>query len=157
MYKRILLSVALQRYFDYTPHALCARDLTLCLARNGEELLIISAIADIPLIAEDRPVSEKLDKFCVPFRESGIGFDKKVLKGDPKKIIIEEAKKFRPDLIIIGSHSKRGPLEISLGGTASSIIKKAPCQVVTVSPDREQAKRTKELIIPEYPFIFPYF
>ena len=49
------------------------------------------------------------------------------------------------DLIIIGSHSKRGPLDVGLGSTASALNHDLPATVLMVRPMAEEQERVKEL------------
>ena len=54
--------------------------------------------------------------------------------GNPRETIVQVARDIEADVLIIGSHSKRGILDIALGGTAQSVSRRAPCAVVLVSP-----------------------
>ena len=54
--------------------------------------------------------------------------------GNPRAVIVETARSVMADLLIIGSHSKRGILDIALGGTARHITHAAPCTVLMVAP-----------------------
>jgi nucleotide-binding universal stress UspA family protein len=54
--------------------------------------------------------------------------------GNPRELIVETARQVSADLLIMGSHSKRGIFDIALGGTAQRVSRHAPCQVVLVSP-----------------------
>ncbi len=54
--------------------------------------------------------------------------------GNPRETIVQVARDIEADVLIIGSHSKRGILDIALGGTAQSVSRRAPCTVVLVSP-----------------------
>ena len=55
-------------------------------------------------------------------------------RSNPREVIVEAARSVMADLLIIGSHSKRGIIDISLGGTARHITQAAPCTVLMVSP-----------------------
>jgi nucleotide-binding universal stress UspA family protein len=57
--------------------------------------------------------------------------------GNPRDVIPEVATTLKADLLILGSHSKRGVLDIVLGGTAQQVSKSAPCTVVLVSPKKD--------------------
>jgi nucleotide-binding universal stress UspA family protein len=43
------------------------------------------------------------------------------------------ATSLKADLLILGSHSKRGLLDILLGGAAQQVSRVAPCTVILVS------------------------
>ena len=58
--------------------------------------------------------------------------------GNPRDVIPEVATTLKADLLILGSHSKRGVLDIVLGGTAQQVSKAAPCTVVLVSPQKDE-------------------
>jgi nucleotide-binding universal stress UspA family protein len=58
--------------------------------------------------------------------------------GDPREVIVQVAISLQADLLILGSHSKRGLLDIVLGGTAQQVSKSVPCLVVLVSPKKEE-------------------
>ena len=59
-------------------------------------------------------------------------------------------------LLIIGSHSKRGPWDVGLGSTSTDLVNESPCPLLMVWPTRQEAERAQELMIPGYPFVFPY-
>ena len=54
--------------------------------------------------------------------------------GNAREVIVEMARSVMADLLIIGSHSKRGIIDIALGGTARHLTSRAPCTVLMVSP-----------------------
>ena len=60
------------------------------------------------------------------------------------------------DLLIIGSHSKRGPLDVGLGSTASALLRDLETTVMMVRPTEAERRRAQELAIPRYPWVFPY-
>ena len=58
-------------------------------------------------------------------------------------IIIREAKKWKADLIVMGTHGRRGINRMVLGSDAETVLRTAPVPVLMVrSPDRK--KRTKK-------------
>ncbi len=65
--------------------------------------------------------------------ELGIDSSKDVhlVVGSPKSTIISHAKEHDIDLIVVGSHGRRG-LERLLGSVAAGIVHAAPCDVITV-------------------------
>jgi nucleotide-binding universal stress UspA family protein len=54
-----------------------------------------------------------------------------VLEGDPKKAIVEEARRWDADLILLGSHG-RGAAKLLLGSTAEAVAGSASCSVEIV-------------------------
>ena len=52
--------------------------------------------------------------------------------GEPYEFIVQEAKDREIDLIVMGSHGRRGIERILLGSTAQNVIGNAPCPVIVV-------------------------
>ena len=63
-----------------------------------------------------------------------------VLSGNPKDVILEEAKNWNADLIVVGSHGRRGFKRFLLGSVSEAVAMNAHCSVVVV---RDSARRTK--------------
>ena len=54
--------------------------------------------------------------------------------GDPQKTIVDQAISNRADLIVMGSHGRRGFKRLLLGSVAEAVLHEAPCPVLTVPP-----------------------
>jgi nucleotide-binding universal stress UspA family protein len=154
MYRNILLAAALQNWEHYSTHALAARDVAATLARHAERLHVLTVYAHeatrIPagVPAEmaaklreqqtagvDRAVAEQMDDYVAPLLGQGLPVAKILRLGSsPRHLIMEVAQEIDADLLVIGSHSKRGLLDIALGGTARHLSEHAPCPVVMVTP-----------------------
>ncbi len=155
--KKILLAVALQRYLDFTPHALTAREVAMALASfYGATVHALTVEVSLPRLLTGETTEEKLLRFIQPLKEARITVMPEILEGSPRKFIPQHAREVRADLIVIGSHSKRSAIDITLGGTAAAVVANAPCRVILAAPPAEELSRTKELIIPEVPWILPY-
>jgi nucleotide-binding universal stress UspA family protein len=59
--------------------------------------------------------------------------------GDASTTIVREALTTRADLIVIGTHGRRGFKRLLLGSVAETVLHEAPCPVLTVSPHTEAA------------------
>jgi nucleotide-binding universal stress UspA family protein len=61
--------------------------------------------------------------------------------GDPREIIVATARKLSADLIVMGTHGRRGFKRFILGSVAESVLRTAPCPVLAVRPPepKEQA------------------
>jgi len=52
--------------------------------------------------------------------------------GSPKELIIQKAQEIEADLIVIGSHSRRGIGYLLLGSTADGVVQTSNCDVYVV-------------------------
>lgn len=55
-----------------------------------------------------------------------------VLSGNAKKVILEEARKWDADVIVVGSHGRRGVKRLLLGSVSEAVAMNAHCSVVVV-------------------------
>jgi nucleotide-binding universal stress UspA family protein len=62
----------------------------------------------------------------------GLSIETRVREGDPRREIVEEAKDWGADLIIVGSHGRTGILRRLLGSVAEHVVRHAPCSVEVV-------------------------
>jgi universal stress protein A len=53
-------------------------------------------------------------------------------EGEAAAVILEQAAKLKVDLIIMGTHGRRGATRFFLGSVAEAVIRRAPCPVLTV-------------------------
>ncbi len=59
-----------------------------------------------------------------------------VVEGRPKETIVREAEDWSADLILIGSHNKRGIGKFLLGSVAASVVTDSPCNVVLLAKSK---------------------
>jgi nucleotide-binding universal stress UspA family protein len=52
-----------------------------------------------------------------------------VREGDPRLAIVDEAAKWRADLVLLGSHGRTGLKRLLLGSVAEYVVRHAPCSV----------------------------
>ena len=164
MYTTILLAAALQDWERYSTHALAARDVAATLAKGAAQQLHVLSVYDYPpvdtadlppdlairhredlLRRTDMLMVDKLDAYVASLRAEGVEVSPILRVGNPREVIVEVATSLKADLLILGSHSQRGLLDIVLGGTAQQVSKAAPCLVVLVSPQPEASSREPSL------------
>ena len=156
-YRRIVAAVALQRYLDFTPIALRIRDLAALLARScGASLTILSVDAPVELLPGVETTRDKLERLCEPLRAAGTEVTAVLREGRPSKVIAEVVAELGADLLVMGTHSKRGPIDVGLGSTASAIDRELAATVLLVRPGPAEQEAARELMIPRYPRVFPY-
>ena len=156
-YTKICVAAALQRYLDITPIAARIRDLAGVLAAaRSIPVSVLSVEAPVELLPDVESLEEKIERYAEPLRVEGIETEATIRKGKPSREIIAHMEEIGADLLIIGSHSKRGPLDVGLGSTAAALLRDLETTVITVRPTEAEQERATELMIPRYPVVFPY-
>lgn len=78
-------------------------------------------------------ITKMLKEQVAMCKKNGVESDYEVLEGDPVNGILVFSKKFRPDLIIIGSHGLSGLSKIkALGSVSRNVSELAKCPVMIV-------------------------
>lgn len=79
--------------------------------------------------------------------EHGVAADAEIRTGTPYAEILDEADRFKADLIVMGTHGRTGLAHALLGSVAERVVRLARCPVLTVRSTpaggaaREAAKR----------------
>ena len=63
---------------------------------------------------------------------AGFAVKTKVVEADPRTAILDISEESRPDLIVLGSHGRRGLQRFLLGSVAESVARHARCSVLIV-------------------------
>jgi nucleotide-binding universal stress UspA family protein len=63
----------------------------------------------------------------------------RIVVGRPHDVLVEIANDVEADLIVVGTHGRRGVKRVLLGSVAEQVVRTAPCSVLTVRPDRATA------------------
>jgi nucleotide-binding universal stress UspA family protein len=72
-----------------------------------------------------------------------------VTDGDPADAILMEAGDWHPDVIVAGSHQRRGLERLLLGSVSGPLTRRAPCAVQIVPLQDEAAERTATAPVPK--------
>jgi nucleotide-binding universal stress UspA family protein len=75
---------------------------------------------------------QSLDKL-VAARKATTSFGEVLIKtGDPRDLILQTAEALAADLIVMGTHGRRGVSRLLLGSVTEAIVRRAPCPVLTI-------------------------
>jgi universal stress protein A len=77
-------------------------------------------------------VERRLQALVEYARKEGVEARALILTGFADEAIIEAARQQRADLIVMGTHGRRGAARLFLGSVAARVISTAPCPVMTV-------------------------
>ena len=142
MFQRILVAT------DFSPASTPAFEQSVKMAKRDGALLLIAHAYQEPGLVElshaparvyeewDQKLREGVERKLRPLaeyaRKEGVEAEGLVLTGFADEAIIEAAKQRRADLIVMGTHGRRGAARLFLGSVASRVISTAPCPVMTV-------------------------
>jgi nucleotide-binding universal stress UspA family protein len=73
-----------------------------------------------------------LSRIAQDLEARGLHTEQSLHEGDPRAEIVEEAKRWPADLIVVGSHGYTGLKRWLLGSVAQSVVSHAPCSVEVV-------------------------
>jgi len=80
----------------------------------------------------EKSAEKELGRFGLEESRALKGAERIVLKGVPHTEIVKFAKDNTIDLIIIGTHGRKGMGRILFGSTAAQVVRYAPCPVLAV-------------------------
>ena len=64
----------------------------------------------------------------------GVAWEPSVRRGDARDAIVREARRWKADLVIMGTHGRSGISRALLGSVAESLMRSAPCDVLIARP-----------------------
>jgi nucleotide-binding universal stress UspA family protein len=82
---------------------------------------------------------DRLQTIAAGIVPAGVQFSCKVLAGEPAPTIVRAASEEHADLIVMGTHGRRGVRRLLLGSVAESVVRTAFCPVVTIGHQVEAA------------------
>ena len=90
-------------------------------------------------VNESKAAAEKsLGRVLDPKWSAGRTVIQSVVEGSPKVEIIRYARKQNIDLIVLATHGRTGLPHVIMGSVAETVVRTAPCPVLTVRPDGHQ-------------------
>ena len=72
--------------------------------------------------------------------QSGLRTEVVERRGTPATTIVDEARDWGADLILVGSHGRTGLKRVLMGSVAERVVSRAPCSVEVVRRHEEQAR-----------------
>jgi len=106
---------------------------------DGSEFRIVTV--EEPWLIGPTNVISDLNRAEQVLASAGLKATSAVLSGNPREVILEEAKKWNADLIVVGSHGRRGFKRFLLGSVSEAIAMNAHCSVVVVRSPAKTSKR----------------
>jgi nucleotide-binding universal stress UspA family protein len=63
---------------------------------------------------------------------AGLTAEARAPQGDPRSVLLEEARNAHADLLVVGSHGRAGLERLVMGSVAAHVVVHAPCSVLVV-------------------------
>jgi len=128
---------------DFSDQSRGAFQLATALARDYGAHLILLHVARVPTAIygygegmvpmphedADQELEEELHRLEVP---EGIWVTHRLEEGDPVTEVLAVADEMHADLIVMGTHGRRGLSRLLMGSVAELVMRKATCPVLTV-------------------------
>ena len=143
-FRKILCAV------DFDQNSLLALRLAAELARENKGSLEIVHVLGLPPGPEvslpfgkmESTAKTRLERLARQKVGKTVQYRIHVMMGDPGVEILQMAKRLRSDLIVMATHGRKGLRHLVLGSVAESVIREAPCPVLTLRP--KAARKSEE-------------
>jgi nucleotide-binding universal stress UspA family protein len=87
--------------------------------------------------AERKHAQRLVERAVGRLRAKGLKANGAAEDGDPKSKILENAKEWRAELIVLGSHGRKGLNRFLMGSVSETVVRHAPCSVEIVRIPRK--------------------
>jgi len=87
-------------------------------------------------LEEGSKIESRLKDLVRDYQSQGMKTLYHLREGFPSDLILEEARKNLSDLIVMGTHGRRGFSRLASGSVAESILRHSPCPVLTVKSQK---------------------
>jgi nucleotide-binding universal stress UspA family protein len=81
---------------------------------------------------------ESMEKVAAPWKGKGVAIETLFLKGDPASEIIKAASANECDLIVMGTHGRKGIARVLIGSVTEQVIRSSSIPVLAVRVRREE-------------------
>jgi nucleotide-binding universal stress UspA family protein len=85
--------------------------------------------AEQEMIKEAEELTSRVER---ELRQAGLATEAQVVLGDPREAIVDSARSWGADLLVVGSHGRTGLDKLVMGSVASHVVTHAPCSVLVV-------------------------
>jgi len=140
---------------DFSPGSAAAFGVACDLARDYDaRLVVLHAFGPVvPIAAEGVIISPDLGELREVARKEldairppnpAIRLERAVREGPSTQAILDAAREFQADLIVMGTHGRTGFRRLLLGSVTEEVLREAPCPVLTVRAQVPGDRRSTE-------------
>jgi nucleotide-binding universal stress UspA family protein len=125
---------------DWSASSVRAFRLATSLAREHGGRLLLLHVVPLPAVMYGPPAESYLDHLREELdrmkgSDPGVGAECLLAEGDPARAILSAVREGRCDLIVMGTHGRKGLNRLLTGSVAEEVVRKAPCPVLTVKAE----------------------
>ena len=132
-------AIDMARKFGAKLHLLfVARDISYLEAIDVASEVLVDTLAEVTRAGENR-----MKQFCEKNLSDFPTYEAKIVGGDAADEILKFADREGIDLIVMGTHGRKGLDRILIGSVADRVTKNAAMPVLTVNPFRAKVKYVK--------------
>lgn len=139
---------------DFSQASTYALEFACALARDYGARLILLHVAETPRMIRGKLDAERLEEshaaaqaqlqqLAVPHQD--IAVERRFARGDAGNQILTVARQVHADLLVVGTHGRTGLGRLLMGSVAESVVREAPCPVVTVKVPETKHHSTDEV------------
>jgi len=92
-----------------------------------------------------KEVAAELERNAALWNGKGVCIETHLVKGEPSDAIVQAAKDFECDLIVMGTHGRRGFSRALMGSVAEQVIRSSVVPVLTVRQHKREPIRRPEM------------
>jgi len=135
---------------DFSPRSEYAFRMACSLARqHGGKVVVLHVATPAPVVTSDGVINQwnyadyteqlwpALNRMKAP--EGDVAIERRLEIGEPASTILDMAKELNADMIVMGTHGKRGLERLLLGSVAEQILRRSECPVLIVKGVVKQA------------------
>ncbi|SNR75383.1 MULTISPECIES: universal stress protein [Hymenobacter] len=112
---------------------------------TGAELRLLHVLEPEPRAStapvNDMELAYRLAQHREAVQRTGAHVSTAIITGDAARTIVEEARRYPADLIVIGAHGQTGLTRFLMGSTAETVVRTASCVTLLVKPGCPNAYR----------------
>ncbi|HEV3204968.1 MAG TPA: universal stress protein [Gemmataceae bacterium] len=139
---------------DFSKASEFALQMASALARDYGARLVVLHVAQVPTMIYSEGIippdpemfyqQEKDQLQRLQIKSANVRAERRFEKGDPDTTILDVAQEIKADMIVMGTHGRRGLTRVLMGSVAEQVVRRATCPVLTVRiPVPERVLTTK--------------
>ncbi len=126
---------------DFSHTGDSALQLATALARDSDATIVIVHVEEPPVAygggemyyGMPEPALEEIKRMLheVKPTDPSVKYEHRLVTGDPPSAIVRLAEEEHADMIVLGTHGRTGLSRLLMGSVAESIVRRAPCPVLS--------------------------